>query len=417
MTSLLEIRAPFLALRQDFINFIFETKLIVDGLSRDVKFCAAKILEVLRRYHERNPQTQWLSIAIKPNPRRNECLSRPRNFFDALMGEHGENVIRKALSILTDLELVQRRSDPYGQSRMYAYRLDCDRLSQCLAQSSSLEPEDECQEPEDECQEPQTEGSYIDPEGSSETHPESSSKKEREGEDLVSKEKNELARAVAGHLPVNSAPVSAPPPRKDQNVPPPRSPLEEAESELKRYPKPERQVVNRADADLPQRIDPSQVNWPAYREAGEQGTNPWFKAYMLWRTADYSLRRVKGGSKKVDCIELYALGMIARDGTQLYRDFEQVYRVGTPAAIAAESDPEEAQRQAEWGVLRDNLQSWWNAGDRDKVMAILKNNLRGGSAFAPNPAKVDWMLSQNPDWGLVRQGSAIVLATEAQNVA
>ncbi|MBE9178739.1 hypothetical protein IQ268_09220 [Oculatella sp. LEGE 06141] len=139
--------APITLLDRDYLQ-ILDQLIKNNPVSRAVRFCAAKLLQIFERQTRWKMEAYQLSLKncwfwipiIKPKPPTEEQLALwkqenreppPRSLHEELQGEHCKDIIRAALNLINDLALVQRRHNPYnGQDRTYQYQADLKKLEQ-----------------------------------------------------------------------------------------------------------------------------------------------------------------------------------------------------------------------------------------------------------------------------------------------
>ncbi|NJR37765.1 MAG: hypothetical protein HC781_01665 [Leptolyngbyaceae cyanobacterium CSU_1_4] len=140
--------APLTILRKDYLTIV-ET-LVAEAqlsVSRAVKFCAAKLLNVFERLTTWKKTAYslpldsclfWIPIFKKPRQEDTgqqltleveEPSKMPRSLYDELQGEHCRESISNAVQLLRRLGLIDVQSNPYnGQDRTYWYKLYLDKL-------------------------------------------------------------------------------------------------------------------------------------------------------------------------------------------------------------------------------------------------------------------------------------------------
>jgi hypothetical protein len=115
-------KATFVILRQEYLE-------ITSG-----DFCAAKLIEYFIRW------THW-----KMETHRTPWFYQPLwRIQEDLLGEHSENIIRRAIALLEELGLLERRHNPGNwQDKTWQYKFNLDRLSDLL-RDRSLRNEESC---------------------------------------------------------------------------------------------------------------------------------------------------------------------------------------------------------------------------------------------------------------------------------
>jgi len=100
----------FITLREDYFDITGD-------------YCAAKLIQYFSSW------TDW-----KVSTHRTPWFYQPlRRIHDDLIGEHSENIIRRAISRLEELGLLERRHNPGNwQDKTWQYRLNLDRLNELL---------------------------------------------------------------------------------------------------------------------------------------------------------------------------------------------------------------------------------------------------------------------------------------------
>jgi hypothetical protein len=115
-------KASFVILRQEYLE-------ITGG-----DFCAAKLIEYFIRWTHWKMQTHRTPWFYQPLWRIQEDL----------LGEHSENIIRRAIALLEELGLIERRHNPGNwQDKTWQYKFNLDRLSDLL-RDRNLRNEESC---------------------------------------------------------------------------------------------------------------------------------------------------------------------------------------------------------------------------------------------------------------------------------
>jgi hypothetical protein len=173
---------------------------------------------------------------------------------------------------------------------------------------------------------------------------------------------------------------------------------------------------DRSAASAP-KFDENAYEWSKYQRAGDGGSHPGFLKYMLQRTQDYSDRRAASDRKPVYSILEYALAKIHNGGAELYRDFEiaQGFREAPPKHQRATKTA--VQKRAAPGQQQPNNNQWQRISDRlnqipsDALLRALeeeKNHLYGDETARDAIDRVQWLLSQNPQWRIILQDGNFV---------
>lgn len=86
--------------------------------------CAAKLIEYFKHWTKwklKNQRTDWVYQPLK-------------NIYADLMGEHSLHVIRRAIALLEEIGILEKRHNPgNGQDKTYQYRLKLDAIAQLVA--------------------------------------------------------------------------------------------------------------------------------------------------------------------------------------------------------------------------------------------------------------------------------------------
>ena len=142
-----ELEAPFSALRPEYLELVYQ---LPGEVSRAVRYCAAKIINVLERWknwklaHHRTPYVYLPLKRIKKE----------------LCGEHGIHTIRKAIAFLMEGGLLGRRNNPgNGQDRTYQYNLLLEAAPKAKKRKmkaetpipSPFDPNESCSDPDEPC--------------------------------------------------------------------------------------------------------------------------------------------------------------------------------------------------------------------------------------------------------------------------